>query len=146
MNFKNNPTIFKHIVDAHEKFVNEWKATSDDPDFITQCMFQAIPTVFAKHSEERGGNVLGLEHVGANSIMLLFDIAVKGADKEALARPLLKKYTEELQQFAASQGGLVDWQYLNYADSYQVRPSVCLVHGITVSLTPRTEPAWQLRR
>lgn len=120
MNFKNDPKIFQHIVEGHEKFVNEWKATSSDPDFITQCMFQAIPTVFAKHSAERGGNVLGLEHVGVNSVMLLFDIAVKGADTEARARALLRKYTEEFQKFAASQDGLVDWQYLNYADSYQV--------------------------
>ncbi|KAF5846786.1 hypothetical protein GGP41_004899 [Bipolaris sorokiniana] len=119
MNFKNDPTIFKHIVDGHEKFVNEWKATTSDPDFITQCMFQAIPTVFAKHSAERGGNVLGIEHIGTNTIMLLFNIAVKGAETEVAARALLRKYTEEFQAFAASQGGAVDWQYLNYADSYQ---------------------------
>jgi uncharacterized protein YqjF (DUF2071 family) len=121
MNFKNDPTTFKHIVDSHEKFVNEWKASTTDQDFITQCMFQAIPTVFAKHSAERGGNVLGVEHIGANTIMLLFNIAVKTADEEVAARALLRKYTEELQTFAASQKSLVSWQYLNYADSYQVR-------------------------
>ncbi|KAL6152868.1 hypothetical protein ACJQWK_11479 [Exserohilum turcicum] len=119
MNFKNNPVIFKHIVDGHQKFVDEWKASTTDHDFITQCMFQAIPTVFAKHSAERGGNVMGVENIGANSIMLLFDIAVKTADAEVRARALLKKYTEEFQTFAASQGGLPAWQYLNYADSYQ---------------------------
>ncbi|KNG50269.1 fad binding domain-containing protein [Stemphylium lycopersici] len=119
MNFKNDPKIFKHIVDAHQKFVDEWKAENTDHDFITQCMFQSIPTVFSEHSAERGGNVLGLDLVGENSIMLLFDIAVKGADTEARARTMLKKYTEELQAFAASEGGLVAWQYLNYADSYQ---------------------------
>lgn len=127
MNFKNDPKIFAHIVEAHQKFVDEWKASNTDHDFITQCMFQSIPTVFTEHSAERGGNVLGLDLVGENSIMLLFDIAVKGAETEARARTMLKKYTEELQAFAASEGGLVAWEYLNYADSYQVS-SPCFCH------------------
>ncbi|KAF1850327.1 FAD-binding domain-containing protein [Cucurbitaria berberidis CBS 394.84] len=120
MTFKNNPRIFKHIVDAHQKFVDEWKAGTTDHDFITQCMFQAIPTIFAKHSEERGGNVLGLEREKDNAIMLLSNIAVKGgSDTEARARTQLRAYGEELQAFAAAQGGSVEWQFMNYADSYQ---------------------------
>jgi hypothetical protein len=120
MTFKNNPRVFKHIVDAHEKFVAEWKAENTDHDFITQAMFQAIPTLFAKHSVERGGNVLGLQREKENAIMLLFNIAVKGAETEVRARKMLRKYTEELQAFAIGEESLVDWQFLNYADSYQV--------------------------
>lgn len=119
MTFNNDAEIFTKIVELNEEFVNEWKAASDDPDFITQCMFQAIPTVFSKHSVERGGNVMGLDKVEKNSIMLLFDIAVKTADQEAIARPLLASYGEKMQAFAASKSGLVDWQFLNYADSHQ---------------------------
>ncbi|KAJ4364605.1 hypothetical protein N0V83_009201 [Neocucurbitaria cava] len=119
MTFKNNPTIFAHVVDSHQKFVDEWKAENTDHDFITQCMFQAIPTIFAKHSVEQGGNVLGLEREKDNAIMLLFNIAVKGAETETRARAKLRAHGEELQRFAASQGGLVGWEYMNYADSYQ---------------------------
>lgn len=144
MNFKNNPVIFKHIVDGHQKFVDEWKASTTDHDFITQCMFQAIPTVFAKHSAERGGNVMGVENIGANSIMLLFDIAVKTADAEVRARALLKKYTEEFQTFAASQGGLPAWQYLNYADSYQVSPGPSPGPPLQITvLTRPTRTRWE---
>jgi uncharacterized protein YqjF (DUF2071 family) len=82
-------------------------------------MFQAIPTVFSKHSVERGGNVLGLDKVEKNSIMLLFDIAVKTAEEEAIARPLLASYGAQMQKFAASKNGLVDWQFMNYADREQ---------------------------
>ncbi|CAO2653667.1 Nn.00g030780.m01.CDS01 [Neocucurbitaria sp. VM-36] len=119
MTFKNNPHIFEHIVESHQKFVDEWKAENTDHDFITQCMFQAIPTIFAKHSVERGGNVLGLEREKDNAIMLLFNIAVKGAETETRARAKLRAYGEELQAFAASLGGGVAWQFMNYADSYQ---------------------------
>lgn len=119
MTFKNDPTVFKYIVDAHTKFVDAWKADNTDHDFITQCMFQAIPTIFAKHSAERGGNVLGLDLVKDNAIMLLFDIAVKGEETEVRAREALRAATEDMQRFAASQDALVDWQYLNYADAYQ---------------------------
>ncbi|KAI4957054.1 hypothetical protein J4E86_005526 [Alternaria arbusti] len=119
MTFKNDATVFKYIVDAHTKFVEAWKAISTDGDFITQCMFQAIPTTFAEHSKERGGNVMGLDLVKDNAVMLLFDIAVKGEETEAIAREALRAVTEEMQRFAASKDALVDWQYLNYADAYQ---------------------------
>jgi hypothetical protein len=118
MTFNNDAEIFSKIVELNEAFVNEWKATADH-DFITQCMFQAIPTVFSKHSVERGGNVMGLDKVEKNSIMLLFDIAVKTAEEEAIARPLLASYGAQMQKFAASKNGLVDWQFMNYADKEQ---------------------------
>jgi hypothetical protein len=62
---------------------------------------------------------MGLDKVDRNAIMILFNIAVKTAEEEARARPLLHKYGEQMQAFAASKNGLVDWQYLNYADAYQ---------------------------
>jgi hypothetical protein len=97
MTFANDAEIFTKIVELNEAFVTEWKATSANPDFITQCMFQAIPTVFSKHSVEKGGNVMGLDKEDRNAIMLLFDIAVKTADEEAIARPLLRSYGEQMQ-------------------------------------------------
>jgi hypothetical protein len=114
----NDAEIGTKILELNQAFVNEWKA-DNDPDFITQCLFQAIPTVFSEHSVERGGNVMGLDKVHGNSIMILFNIAVKTAEEESRARSLLRKYGEQMQEFAASKSGLVDWQYLNYADSYQ---------------------------
>jgi uncharacterized protein YqjF (DUF2071 family) len=118
MTFANDAEIFSKIVELNGAFVNEWKA-SNNPDFITQCMFQAIPTVFSKHSVERGGNVMGLDKEDRNGIMLLFDIAVKSADEEARARPLLRSYGEKMREFAVSKNGLVNWQFMNYADAYQ---------------------------
>lgn len=119
MTFANDAEIFTKIVELHEAFVNEWKTKITDHDFITQCMFQSIPTVFSVHSVERGGNVMGLDSEKRNGVMLLFNIAVKTAEEEAVARPLLRSYGEQMQEFAASKDGLFTWKYLNYADSYQ---------------------------
>lgn len=119
MTFANNIRIYEKIVELHEQMVNEWKAETTDPDFITQCMFQSIPTIFTDHSQANGGNVLGLNQVNENVVMLLFDIAVNGAGLEVKAREKLRTYGKQMQAFASSVEGLVDWQYLNYADSYQ---------------------------
>ncbi|KAF2447363.1 FAD-binding domain-containing protein [Karstenula rhodostoma CBS 690.94] len=119
MTIANNAEIFAKIVELHEAFVNEWKTLTSDNDFITQCMFQSIPTVFSVHSVERGGNVMGLDSEDRNAIMVLLDIAVKTAEEEAIARPLLRSYGEQMEAFAVSKDGLVSWKFLNYADSYQ---------------------------
>jgi len=119
MTFKNNIEIYEKIVELHERFVREWKAESSDPDFITQCMFQAIPTIFSKHGAEKGGNVLGLDKEKENVVMLLFDIAVKTPELEILARKKLRKFGDEMKSQAARLRGAVDWTYLNYADSHQ---------------------------
>jgi hypothetical protein len=118
MTFANDASIFTEIVRLNDEFVAEWKKVND-PDFITQCMFQAIPTVFSKHSVEKGGNVMGLDKEKRNGIMLLFDIAVKTAEEEARARSLLFAYGERMQTFAAGKKGLLDWQFMNYADKTQ---------------------------
>jgi len=118
MTFANDPVIFTEIVRLNDQFVAEWKKVND-PDFITQCMFQAIPTIFSRHSVEKGGNVMGLDKEDRNGIMLLFDIAVKTAEEEARARPLLIAFGERMQTFAAGRNGLLDWQFMNYADKTQ---------------------------
>lgn len=120
MTFKNDVRIFEKIVELHEIFVDEWKTESPDPDFITQCMFQSITTGMAERSIANGGNVLGLDKETDNVVMLLYDIAVNGQELEDLAREKLKASGEAMRKFAESLDGLVNWRYMNYADSYQV--------------------------
>jgi hypothetical protein len=120
MTFKNEVRIYEKIVELHEKFVDEWKAESPDPDFVTQCMFQSISTTMSEQSIAKGGNMLGLDKEEGNVVMLLYDIAVNGQELEDAARKKLKASGMAMMEFAKSVDGLVDWQYLNYADSYQV--------------------------
>jgi hypothetical protein len=141
MTFANDVRIYERIVELHETMVNEWKAESSDPDFITQCMFQSIPTIFAQHGIEKGGNMLGLDRLEENVVMLLLDIAVKSADLEILARNKLRSFGEQIQEYAASLDGLIEWRYLNYADYYQVCANL-----LTLRLANKfSESSWKLR-
>src|SRR6186713_1695065 len=97
MTFANDTRIYEKIVELHETMVNEWKAETSDPDFITQCVFQSIPTFFAQHSIKKGGNMLGLERLNENFVMLPFKIAVKSTDLEVLARKKLRSSGEQIQ-------------------------------------------------
>ncbi|KAH6616246.1 hypothetical protein C7974DRAFT_401462 [Boeremia exigua] len=117
--FKNDVRIYQKIVELHEQFVNEWKAETPDPDFITQCMFQSIATSFSEQSIAKGGNVLGLDKETDNVVMLLYDIAVKTPELETLARTKLQASAKAMKEYAASLDGLVDFAYLNYADGSQ---------------------------
>ncbi|KAG9199276.1 hypothetical protein G6514_008623 [Epicoccum nigrum] len=119
LTFKNDVKIYQKFIQLHEEFVNEWKSVSSDPDFITQLMFQSIPTGFSKHSIAKGGNVLGLDKETENVVMLLYNIAVKSPELEILARKKLFASGETMKRFAASLDGLINWIYLNYADGTQ---------------------------
>ncbi|PVH96348.1 hypothetical protein DM02DRAFT_535519, partial [Periconia macrospinosa] len=115
----NDIRIYNKIVELHEQMVDEWKGKAQDPDFITQCVFQAIPTSFSKHSVANGGNIMGLDREKDNVVMILFDIAVKGVDLETMAQEIIKRYGAKIEEFAASVGGLADWKHLNYAGGFQ---------------------------
>jgi hypothetical protein len=62
---------------------------------------------------------IGLAKEDRNAIMLLFDITVRTAEEETIARPLLRSYGEKMQEFATSKDSLFDWQFMNYANAYQ---------------------------
>ncbi|KAJ0384801.1 hypothetical protein COL922a_007632 [Colletotrichum nupharicola] len=61
LTFKNDASILKEAVDAHQVFVDTMKAAVGADEFTTQMVFQPLPTYFAKIGSERGGNVLGLD-------------------------------------------------------------------------------------
>ncbi|KAK8062946.1 hypothetical protein PG997_015043 [Apiospora hydei] len=116
---KNNRHVYEKVLELHDELCAFMAAQSPDGDFITQAMFQSIPTVFSQHSEERGGNVLGLDRESDNVIMLLFTLAVNGADQERVAREQMRKWSDGVMEFAQSVDAAVQWQYINYAYDYQ---------------------------
>ncbi|CAI6340722.1 unnamed protein product [Periconia digitata] len=111
---RNDPRIYNKIVDLHNQLTEEWKSEGD-PDFMAETNFQAIPRSFTEHSLANGGNILGLDQVNENVVMNLFVIAVRTRDLEVKATEKIKAYGAQIEAFAASVDGLVDWRYLNYA-------------------------------
>lgn len=82
-------------------------------------MFQPLPTLFAKHSAERGGNVLGLDKVTENGILWLATLAVKGPERAAIAQAKMTAWVADVESYAKSNDRLIDFKYLNYADPSQ---------------------------
>ncbi|KAK6836250.1 hypothetical protein PG987_006745 [Apiospora arundinis] len=116
---KNDRKVYEKVLELHDELTTFMAAQSPDGDFITQAMFQSIPTVLSRHSEERGGNVLGLDREPDNVIMLLFTLAVNGEAQERVAREQMRKWGDGTMEFARGVGAAVEWQYINYAYDYQ---------------------------
>jgi hypothetical protein len=97
---------------------------SADSGLNTLCMFQPITKVMVRHSNEKGGNSLGLEdHVeNGNGVMFLATLAVHGAENEAKAMPLIQEWQDAIDEYATSLDANWDWRYLNYA--YQNQNSI----------------------
>ncbi|KAI1371493.1 FAD-binding domain-containing protein [Hypoxylon crocopeplum] len=117
--FKNDVRIYTKALELHRKFVEDWKAQSPDGDFICHAILQAIPTIFSEHSVEKGGNMLGLDRESSNAVMFQIQLMVNGADQEKLGRERMVAFRETVKQYSVELGGVVDWEYLNYADFTQ---------------------------
>lgn len=119
LSFKNDARVLEYAVTTHDQLAEDMLAQSPDGDFITQCMFQPLPTIFAKHGTARGGNVLGIDRMTDNAVLWLATLAVKGADQEEFGRAKMSAWVKSVGEFAKSVGSDVEWQYLNYADYSQ---------------------------
>lgn len=113
--------MYEKAVEMHRRFVEDWKAQlSPDGDFICHAIFQALPTIFSRHSVERGGNVMGLDRETQNSVMFQVQLAFRGdVEKERTARERVAGFRTALKGHSAELGAAVDWEYLNYADYTQ---------------------------
>ncbi|KAH7202389.1 hypothetical protein DER44DRAFT_787188 [Fusarium oxysporum] len=117
--FNNKLGLYKKALELHKQFVSDWKAQSPDGDFICHAIFQAIPTIFSKHSLERGGNVVGLDREKDNAVMFQVQLMINGVEQEKIARERMVRFRKTMKQYSIDQGAAVDWEYLNYADFTQ---------------------------
>lgn len=116
---KNDKRVYEKVIELHEELCDFMAAQSPDGDFVTQAMFQSIPTVFSEHSVENGGNVLGLDRETENVVMLLYTLAVNGVEQEAVAQEQMRKFGAATMEYAESIDAAVDWVYINYAYEQQ---------------------------
>jgi hypothetical protein len=118
--FKNDARIIAKASELHDKLVEELKEHIPDGDFITQCLFQPLPTLFGQRGVEAGGNVMGMDRHQTNGILFLAVAMLKTAEHEAFARPRVQAWIRQVRDFAATvEGGNLEWTYLNYADKSQ---------------------------
>lgn len=106
--------------EAHQAFVNELRAYVSDGDFISQCIFQPVPTIIAEHSAAAGGNVMGIERNSGHAILFHYTAMMKTSEQAAYVYPKLQASFQAIRDYAASvENGLNSWVYSNYADKSQ---------------------------
>ena len=116
----NDARIMAHAAELHDELVSSLKSIVPDGDFISQCVFQPLPTIIAQHSLRAGGNIMGLERNESDGILFQALIQMKTAEQYAFGYAQLKVYVERVREFASSiEGGLFRWLYMNYADKSQ---------------------------
>jgi hypothetical protein len=103
----------------HDELVNELKSLIPAGNFTTQCLFQPMPTLFASHSLERGGNMLGLDKLKENALLWLITGSTETPEQDAIMREKLTAFSATLEAFSKARDINIDWQYLNYVDQTQ---------------------------
>jgi hypothetical protein len=78
-----------------------------------------MPTLFAKRSVARGGNMLGLEKVSKNALLWLITGSTQTPEQHATMREKLTVFSATLEKFGEARKSSVDWRYLNYVDQTQ---------------------------
>lgn len=119
MTFKNCKTTFHEILAQRAQFVSDWTAQSPDGDFYMHGIFQAMPTLFARHAVDKGGNMLGMDREEDNAVLFQVQMMVRGVEQEDEARRRLVDLFASLKRYTVEAGTDVDWQYYNYADYTQ---------------------------
>uniref|UniRef100_A0A8H7K335 FAD-binding PCMH-type domain-containing protein n=1 Tax=Bionectria ochroleuca TaxID=29856 RepID=A0A8H7K335_BIOOC len=119
LTFNNDIAILKKAMALHDSLAADLKTTLGPAAFSTQCVLQPIPSFFGTIGARKGGNMLGLDAVKTNSILWLGTVAYKDPDNDKVTYKKLEKSFRELEKFAKSRNGNVEWLYINYADKTQ---------------------------
>ncbi|KAL2801698.1 hypothetical protein BJX63DRAFT_438571 [Aspergillus granulosus] len=88
-----------------------------DANFSHQLLFQAFPLCSRARSLERGGNMLGLDHIKEDCTLLVWAVEVETVElNDTVIALLLKKAIGEIKEYAQSIDGHSNFLYLNYCD------------------------------
>lgn len=136
--FLNDPRIMAFAVETHTIIVDKIKAASKTGHFSTVCLFQAFPNFYTELSKTRGGNVMGLEqHLnGRDAIMMLLSVNTSEDNIRELGQSLSQGFVKDVEDFAKSLDGYIDWKYFNYADEFQ-KPLSSLLDPATIAEVAR---------
>ncbi|KAJ3941443.1 uncharacterized protein N0V96_008151 [Colletotrichum fioriniae] len=116
---KNSTEILAKAAELHAQCVAKLGATIPADGFSTMCFAQALPTLYAKRSQERGGNVLGVDRLSGNCITFLAAAHIKDEGDVEDGFRILQEWYDGLIQFTKDRELLEGWLYLNYADKSQ---------------------------
>ncbi|KAH9898792.1 hypothetical protein F4778DRAFT_771795 [Xylariomycetidae sp. FL2044] len=120
LTLKNDPQILRRAVGLFQELVGKLKLSIGADKFVANMVYQPIPTYMAGVSQQRGGNMLGLDDVEENAIMWSMSLWVD-ADEAALALAQAETlaFTARVKEMSRAMGDNIDFIYINYADVSQ---------------------------
>lgn len=123
-------------VEAHAAAAEKIKKVSKTGHFSTICLFQGIPSFYGGLSDKAGGNVMGLDqHLkGRNAISMLMSVNISEEEIRDYGFEVARQYLKEVDDFAKSVDGYIDWAYVNYADKLQ-NPLASLLNPADIKAT-----------
>ena len=110
----------RKTAEVYEKLGESLKAQIPDGNFHISMVLQPLPLSFGAHSTARGGNMFGLDRLTDDCVLLV--VAVEVATPELSASvgfPTLRDAIAEIEAYATSVDGNVDFRYLNYCEGTQ---------------------------
>ncbi|KUI57762.1 Bifunctional solanapyrone synthase [Cytospora mali] len=120
INFRNDAHIARKCIDVLLDLVDHIKTEHiSDNNFVAFSVLQPLPRSFARHSAARGGNMLGIDHIQDNAIILMTAIEVETWELAQAIFPKFKAGIDEIEAYAASLGGAIEFLYGNYCDGSQ---------------------------
>ncbi|KAI1845182.1 hypothetical protein JX266_008729 [Neoarthrinium moseri] len=117
LTYKLDKRIIEKTTEIYDKLVADISEYS--PGCVIQMVLQPLPTSFGQHSAACGGNMFGLERITDDSVLLIAAVEGSTPGFYDMAFPIFKAAVDELEGFAKSVGGDVEFRYLNYCDGSQ---------------------------
>ncbi|KAK8097641.1 uncharacterized protein PG998_013127, partial [Apiospora kogelbergensis] len=117
--YKNDPRVIKFAADKHEELIAGKLAglVAHDSELVTLCSMFPLTQAMIEHGRANGGNSMNLEakSKGENGVLFLASLSIKGAENEAIALPIMKRWQDEVDAYATLLGINWNWRFLNYA-------------------------------
>lgn len=112
----------RFCMQQHANLVTSMNATLGSKGFSTIMDFQPLPAYLADISEQKGGNMLGLEHDSRNKILLTLGVSMLSPNSLEQYPGVYQQVMAAMQRiegFAKSVGSDAKFVYLNYAHANQ---------------------------
>ncbi|KAK3709798.1 hypothetical protein LTR37_010626 [Vermiconidia calcicola] len=89
------------------------------PDLVWNFYFEPLPRLFTDHSEQLGGNIMGLNRTQEDLIVMMLNPRWRDAEYDAEMADAAEAWVDSIRQSANRLSGSNDFQFLNYAAKFQ---------------------------
>ncbi|KAH8897937.1 FAD-binding domain-containing protein [Thozetella sp. PMI_491] len=118
--FRADPEILRGCVQIYNEFLEALKVSLGASAFMPAMILQPFPSYLAGISQQKGGNMLGLDQLGENFVMWTGGVAVAGDEAAfALAEAEFNAMVARTKELSRSLQGDLDFIYMNYAGPNQ---------------------------